>query len=112
MALQQAQAGLAQAKIQSDLGLAQERATRSISNIGLAEERRMEAAKDLEQAALDRIKALKELESMDYEHLEKLIAMSRIMKENIVEEDVPQTSQNGSGLGRKRSNLASASLLR
>lgn len=106
MYLQQAQAQLAQARTQSDMGMAAERQSRVLSNVGLMEERRMQAVKDMEEAELNKIRAIKELETLDYEHLSKLLAMSKILQED-VREDMPQTTQNSSGT-RKRANLAGA----
>lgn len=52
------------AKTQADLGLAQERKSRVISNLSLKDERESEAQQNIAQAALDRAKAITEIAKM------------------------------------------------
>ncbi len=52
------------AKKESDLGLAQERRSRVISNLSLKDERESEAQQNIAQAALDRAKAITEIAKM------------------------------------------------
>lgn len=81
-----ARARLANARAEADLGLSEERKTRSISNISLSEERRMEAIKDLNQSELEKIKAIKELQGIDLEHIERAIAILQALKQQEVEQ--------------------------
>lgn len=75
-----AQTELAKAKVESDLSLAKERDSRVFSNIGLMEERQLEAEKDKTQAMLNLVKTMQEIEDIDLNQLSKLIAMSKIVK--------------------------------
>ncbi len=84
MALQQAQIELAQARAKADIGLYEERTSRVDDNKSLAIERLHKANSEDEAAMLNKIKALKELETIDLAHIEKLIMMSRMLKESEV----------------------------
>ena len=90
---QQARTQLAQARAQADRGLGLERLSRIDENQALAVERRAEAEKDQEAALLNLVKALKEIESIDIIHLEKLIALSNLVK---VKESQLETNRNSS----------------
>jgi hypothetical protein len=78
---QQARTELAQARAVADKGLGLERVSRVQENQALAEERRAQAEKDEQTALLEKVKALKELESIDIAHLEKLLALANILKQ-------------------------------
>ncbi len=84
MQLQQAQIELAQARAKADIGLYEERTSRVDDNKSLAIERLHKANSEDEAAMLNKIKALKELETIDLAHIEKLIMMSRMLKESEV----------------------------
>lgn len=71
---------LAQAKAAADQGLAVERASRVEENKALAVERQAAAAKDHDLGLLNLVKALKEIDTIDLDHLEKLFALSNIVK--------------------------------
>ena len=81
MQLQQAQMELAQARARADEGLFQERVSRVQDNKAMAVERLHKANSEDERALLDKVKVLKELESMDIEHIEKLLGMATILKQ-------------------------------
>ena len=78
---QQARTELAQARAVADKGLGLERVSRVQENQALAEERRAQAEKDEQTALLEKVKAIKELESIDIAHLEKLLALANILKQ-------------------------------
>ena len=80
---QQARTELARSRSMADQGLGLERISRIEENQALAVERRAEAAKDEEQALLNLVKALKEIDTIDLTHVEKLITLSRLVKEPI-----------------------------
>jgi len=80
MDLQAAQAELARARAAADQGLGLERISRVEENQALAVERRAQAIRDEDAGLLDKIRALKELEELDITHLEKLIALSQMLK--------------------------------
>lgn len=80
MELQQAQAELARARAAADQGLGLERISRVEENEALAVERRAQAVRDEDAGLLDKVRALKELEEMDITHLEKLIALSQMLR--------------------------------
>ncbi len=80
MEMQQAQIELTRARAVSDQGLGLERASRVEENQALAVERRAQAARDEDAGLLDKVKALKELEQLDIVHLEKLIALSNMLR--------------------------------
>lgn len=78
---QQARTQLAQARAVADQGLGMERISRIEENRALAVERRAEGEKDREQALLNFVKALKEIESVDLAHLEKLLSLNNVYKQ-------------------------------
>jgi len=82
---QMARTELAQARATADRGLGLERASRVEENKALAEERKAAAIKDEEIGLLNLVKALKEIDSVDISQLEKLIALSAIIKQNEVD---------------------------
>jgi len=77
---QQARTELAQARAVADQGLGMERVSRIEENRALAVERRAEASKDEEQALLNLVKALKEIDDIDINQIQKLIALSEMVK--------------------------------
>jgi len=79
---QQARTNLANARATADQGLGVERLSRVKENQALAEERRAEAQKDRELGLLHFAKALKEIEEVDLRQLEKLLSLSKMVKEN------------------------------
>jgi hypothetical protein len=81
MAEQQARTELAQARAVADKGLGLERVSRVQENQALAVERRAAAIKDQDIGLLNLVKALKEIDHVDLEHIEKLLALSAVMKE-------------------------------
>ena len=80
MELQQAQAELARARAAADQGLGLERISRVEENEALAIERKAKAAHEEDAGLLDKVKALKEIEMLDIAHLEKLIALSQMLR--------------------------------
>lgn len=68
------------AKKEADLGLAQERRSRVISNLSLKDERESEAQQNIAQAALDRARAITELATMDEERIMKVLAFVNEME--------------------------------
>lgn len=77
---QQARTELAQARAVADQGLGMERVSRIEENRALAQERRAEAHKDEEIGMLNLVKALKEIDGIDLAHIEKLMALSQMVK--------------------------------
>ena len=80
MANLQAQTELAQARTVADEGLGLERLSRIDENHAQADERRAEAVKDRELGVLHMVQALKEIETVDLQQLEKIIALSMLVK--------------------------------
>ena len=78
---QQARTELAQARAEADRGLGVERTSRVQENQALAVERRAAAVKDQEIGLLNLVKALKEIDTVDLEHVEKLMALERGLRE-------------------------------
>lgn len=77
---QQAKTELAQARAVADQGLGMERVSRIEENKALAEERRAQAMKDEEIGMLNLVKALKEIDTIDLDQVQKLIALSQLVK--------------------------------
>lgn len=84
---QEARANLADARSIADKSLGMERQSRIPENRALAIERLSEANKDREQAALNKVKAMKELEDIDIAQIEKLIFLSKRLKEDERQEE-------------------------
>jgi hypothetical protein len=78
---QEARTNLAHARAQADQGLGIERISRVQENQALAVERRAAAVRDEETGLLNLVKALKEIDTVDLEHVEKLMALSGIIKQ-------------------------------
>jgi hypothetical protein len=89
---QQARTELAQARAVADRGLGVERESRVQENQALAVERRAAAVKDQEIGLLNLVKALKEIDTVDLEHVEKLMALERGLREPLGSQ--PVTRQN------------------
>lgn len=87
---QQARTELAKARATADEGLGYERLSRIEENRALAEERKAAADKDEDLALLNLVKALKEIETIDLSHVEKLLSLSRMIKEGKQVEQVPE----------------------
>ena len=102
MQLQQAQMQDLQSRAAANEGLYNERTSRVAENRALAIRQLHEANADDERALLDKVKALKELEDMDLSHLERLLGMASLLKqqetvasEQGVSETVSQPIQSG-----------------
>lgn len=78
---QAARAQLAQSRAVADQGLGLERLSRIQENKALAVERKSAAVKDENIAFLNLVKALKEVDGMDIEHLEKMMSMHNLIKQ-------------------------------
>jgi len=68
------------AKKEADLGLAQERRSRVVSNLSLKDERESEAQQNIAQAALDRARAITEIAKMNEDRLIKVLALVNEME--------------------------------
>lgn len=95
MAMQEAQSRiqLAQARATADQGLGVERLSRVEENEAMAVERRAAAVRDEDAATLNLVKALKEIDTIDIQHLEKLVGMMGIIKQ---QEAASQQQENPS----------------
>jgi hypothetical protein len=76
-----AQAKLVNAQAAANEGLGLERLSRIEENHELAVERKAEAIKDRELGLLHLVQAMKEIESVDLEQLEKIISLSRMVRQ-------------------------------
>lgn len=76
--LQQMQIESLNAKKEADLGLAQERKARVISDLALKDERESEAQQNIAQAALDRVKAMVEISKM---HEDRLLQVAQFINQ-------------------------------
>lgn len=97
MELQKSQVELNQARAASDQGLGLERISRVEENEALAVERRAQAVRDEDTGLLNKVKALKELEELDITHLEKLIAMAQMLKEQDTQSIVEKSGDKTKG---------------
>ena len=77
----QARTELAKARAQADQGLGMERISRIQENKALAVERMAAAARDEDAATLDMIRAIKEIEGIDFAHIDQLLQMLNIVKQ-------------------------------
>lgn len=73
MQKEQGEMELTGAKKESELGLAQERRSRVISNLSLKDERESEAQQNIAQAALDRAKTITEIASLNDDRILKVL---------------------------------------
>jgi hypothetical protein len=82
MQMQESQARIQSLKAQAvaNVGLGKERDSRVDENQALAVERRAEAERDRNAGFLDLIKALKEIDGMDIDHINRLISLSHMIK--------------------------------
>jgi len=107
MDLQAAQAELARARAAADQGLGLERISRVEENQALAVERRAQAIRDEDSGLLDKVRALKELEELDITHLEKLIALSQMLKmqdaQSVTEKEDKDTKRTEGALAQQAS---------
>ncbi len=71
------------AKKEADLGLAQERKSRVISNLSLKDERESEAQQNIAQAALDRARAIVEISKL---HEDRLVQVLKLVNEMEMQE--------------------------
>jgi hypothetical protein len=76
-----AQEKLVNAQAAANEGLGLERLSRIEENHELAVERKAEAIKDRELGLLSLVRAMKDIESVDLEQLEKVIGLSRMVRE-------------------------------
>jgi hypothetical protein len=86
MQQQQAQAELAQARAMADRGLGIERMSRVQENQALAIERKAEAQKDMDIGMLNIVKAIKEIQNIDIDQIERLFAITDVVKRHHQEE--------------------------
>ena len=77
---QQAKIELAQSRAIADKGLGLERVSRIEENQALATERRAEAVKDRMAGVLNLVKALQEIDDIDLQQIQKLLALSDVIK--------------------------------
>lgn len=84
MAMQEQQARIRSidAQAAANRGLGVERISRVEENEALAIERRAEAEKDRDIGLLNKVKALKEIDEIDLGQIEKLLALSRMLKQD------------------------------
>lgn len=94
MANLQAQTKLAEARATADEGLGLERISRIDENRASADERRAEAVKERELGVLHMVQALKEIETVDLKQLEKIIALSMLVKGEEQKSQQEQAQQN------------------
>lgn len=83
-----ARTDLARARTFADKGLGAERISRIDENRALAVERRAEAQKDKQLGLLHTVEALKQIDEIDLRHLEKLLALAQMLKQ---QESVPSS---------------------
>jgi hypothetical protein len=93
---QEARTNLAHSRAVADQGLGLERLSRIKENKSMAVERQAAAVRDENEAVLNFVKAIKELDTIDFEHLEKMVAMQQMIKQqeqavNKESEEKPQT---------------------
>lgn len=115
---QQAQVEAINAKKEADLGLAEERKSRVISNLSLKDERESEAQQNIAQAALDRVKAMTEIAKMHDDRilqvlqfvntLEQQEAAGREAQKAQVEEQSHRINANTSGSAEDKNNIQAA----
>jgi hypothetical protein len=77
----QAKTQLAQSRAVADQGLGLERLSRIQENKALAVERKSASVRDENIALLNLVKAMKEIDSVDIEHMERMLAMQSMIKQ-------------------------------
>lgn len=99
MAMQEAQARIrsVDAQAAANQGLGVERLSRVEENQALAIERRAEAEKDKDIGLLNKVKALKEIDEIDLGQIEKLLALSRMLKADSQQTETQQPAQAAVG---------------
>ena len=95
-----ARAELSHARAMADQGLGLERLSRIQENKALAVERRAAAVKDENAAALDMIRAIKEIEGVDLAHVNTLVSMLNIIKQQEAQQKQTEEKEisNASGV--------------
>lgn len=88
---QEARTQLAQSRAVADQGLGLERLSRIQENKAMAVERQANAVREENVALLNLVKAIKELDTMDIEHIEKMVTMQHMIKQQ--EQVVKQEAQ-------------------
>jgi hypothetical protein len=86
---QEARTDLAHSRAVADRGLGIERMSRVQENAALAVERRAEAQKDRTAGFLNIVKALQEIDDVDLAQIEKLLALSRLVRAGTAQEEEP-----------------------
>lgn len=86
---QNARTELSKARTVADQGLGLERLSRIQENHALAQERVAQAHKDEQSGFLDMVRALKEIDGMDIDHIHRLVALSKMIKEPAPTEQAP-----------------------
>jgi type I site-specific restriction endonuclease len=81
------------AQARANEGLGNERDSRVPENHALAQERRAKAINDEEHALLEKVRILKELDGIDIDHLNRLLTMANVLKEDTL------PIRNGSEVG-------------
>ncbi len=86
---QEQQAGIKMAEAQANYQNkgADERESRIPENLRKAEENAAQAHRDEEQALLNKAKALKELQAIDFDSLEKVVRLAKLLKDDEQEQD-------------------------
>lgn len=95
------QTKLADSRAVADQGLGLERMSRIQENEALAQERQAESIKDRSAGVLDMVKAMKEIEGLDIANLEKIVALTRMMK-------VEQETENQNSINSVQSGSVAA----
>jgi len=90
----EARTELAMARAAADHGLANERTSRVPENIAMAEERRSQSVSNENLALLNLVKALKEIDTMDIQHIEKLITMQSMIKQQEAQKEAQSAAEN------------------
>ena len=85
--LRNAQINAIEKRAEADEATGIERKSRVPENLSFYVERLAEAEKDRGSALLDRVKALKELEAIDLTHLQQLLQMAALLKQQSRQED-------------------------
>lgn len=85
---------LTKARAIADRGLGLERTSRVEENKALAVERRAAALKDQDSAFLSLVKALKEIDMIDLNHIEKLLTVANVVKQNDTQLHQPEVGAN------------------
>lgn len=90
MAQLEAQIKLANSQATANEGLGIERLSRVQENQALAVERRAAAIKDQDAGLLDLVKAIKEIDNLDLQHIQQLISIAQVIKDQEKVDNQPQ----------------------